>query len=209
MTQSETRNDADPQEPKAEPQPGGLDEATLEAAVRALEGDRARLVAFVKERHAAAESARQERERLGREVAEQKERALRVAAELDNTRKRFQRELDQERRLARDKAARDWLDAVDSVDRALNFGGDDPKTWRQGVEGIHRQMLDVLKRQGVEPMPTTGERFNPHLHEALGAVPLPDKEPDTIAFTQRVGYRTLDGELVRAAQVIVVQSPDA
>lgn len=207
MTQTETHHDAETQEPKAEP--AGLDEATLEAAVRALEGDRARLVAFVKEQHAAAESARLERERLAREVSEQKERALRTAAELDNTRKRFQRELDQERRLARDRAARDWLDAVDSVDRALGFGGDDAKVWRQGVEGIHRQMLDVLKRQGVEPMPTTGERFNPHFHEALGTVPLPDKEPDTIAFTQRVGYRTLDGELVRAAQVIVVQSPDA
>lgn len=151
------------------------------------------------------EHLRAERDQALAELAEMKKRHLRAVADAENVRKRLQREMEQMRGSVRDKIVREWLDAVDSVDRALEMDGEDPQVWREGVRGIHRQMLEVLKRQRIAPMESTGARFDPHQHEAVGTIPLPGHEPGSVAHTQRTGYRSEEGEVVRPALVVVVQ----
>jgi molecular chaperone GrpE len=138
-------------------------------------------------------------------LQEARKRHQRAVADGENTRKRLQREMTQVGRGERDKVVRQWLDAVDSVDRALQMGGEDAETWRQGVVGIHRQMMDVLKRHQIKPMETDGVIFDPHKHEAVGAVPHPQLPAGTVLHTQRAGYQTAEGEVVRPALVVVVQ----
>jgi molecular chaperone GrpE len=138
-------------------------------------------------------------------LAEARQDHLRAVAEAENVRKRLQREMEGVRLTERDRVVRAWLEAVDSVDRALLMGGDDPQSWRAGVEGIHRQMLDVLRRHDIEPMTPLDQPFDPHRHEAIGAILAPGKPPGAVAAVQRAGYQARDGAIVRPALVIVVQ----
>jgi molecular chaperone GrpE len=124
------------------------------------------------------------------------ERYLRALADLDNYRKRSAQEV--ERRVAEqaERLLLDWIEAVDSVDRALGMQPSD------GLRGVLEQMEAILARQGVERVGATGDRFDPELHEAI-SVQESDEVPDrTVLDVARSGYRR--GERVlRPAQVVV------
>jgi molecular chaperone GrpE len=107
-------------------------------------------------------------EDLRRDLAALQDRLLRSAAEFDNYRKR----IDRERRDLSEYAASDVLSEllpiIDNLDRALLTPGvaeDDPV--RKGVELIHKQMLDVLRKRGVRPIDATGVMFDPKYHNAV------------------------------------------
>ena len=108
---------------------------------------------------------RQERDDL-------QDRLLRSAAEFDNYRKRT----DRERRELSDAVAadliRDLLPVVDDLERALAAAADSPDpALRSGVELIHRQLLEALRRRGAETFDTVGQDFDPAWHEALASEP--------------------------------------
>src|SRR5262245_13761038 len=136
-------------------------------------------------------------------LAEAEDRRLRALAELDNERKRFARDLERERTEARARALADWLEVVDSTERALAaFGerGGDPVM--EGLVALAGQMEDVLRRQGVERVGIPGEPFDPRRHEAVGTMPADGVPPGSVAAVLRPGYAQ-DGRLVRPAQVVV------
>jgi molecular chaperone GrpE len=124
------------------------------------------------------------------------ERYLRARADLDNYRKRAAQEV--ERRVAEgaERMLLDWIEAVDSVDRALAMQPSD------GLGSVRDQMEAILARQGVERVGAAGEHFDPELHEAI-SVRESDEVPDrTVLDVARSGYRR--GERVlRPAQVVV------
>ncbi|HET8956624.1 MAG TPA: nucleotide exchange factor GrpE [Solirubrobacterales bacterium] len=124
------------------------------------------------------------------------ERYLRALADLENYRKRSAQEV--ERRVAEqaERLLLDWVEAVDSVDRALEMQPSD------GLRSVLEQMEAILARQGVERVGAAGDRFAPELHEAI-SVQESDEVPDrTVLDVARSGYRR--GERVlRPAQVVV------
>jgi molecular chaperone GrpE len=130
------------------------------------------------------------------------ERYLRARADLDNYRKRAAQEV--ERRVAEgaDRLLLEWIEAVDSVDRALAMQPSD------GLRSVLDQMEAILTRQGVERVGTAGDRFDPELHEAI-SVQESDEVPDrTVLDVARSGYRR--GERVlRPAQVAVSRSGES
>jgi molecular chaperone GrpE len=124
------------------------------------------------------------------------ERYLRARADLENYRKRAAQEV--ERRVAEgaDRLLLEWIEAVDSVDRALAMQPSD------GLRSVLEQMEAILTRQGIERVGAAGDRFDPELHEAI-SVRGSDQVPDrTVLDVARSGYRR--GERVlRPAQVVV------
>jgi molecular chaperone GrpE len=130
------------------------------------------------------------------------ERYLRARADLENYRKRAAQEV--ERRVAEqaDRLLLEWIEAVDSVDRALGMQPSD------GLRSVLDQMEAILTRQGVERVGTAGDRFDPELHEAI-SVQESDEVPDrTVLDVARSGYRR--GERVlRPAQVVVSRSGES
>jgi len=76
---------------------------------------------------------------------------------------------------------------------------------RHGVELIVKQMDDVLRQLNVTPIPTVGEPFDPHVHEALGSVDRNDIPDQHVAEEIRRGYR-LRERLVRPALVRVAHN---
>ena len=132
---------------------------------------------------------------------------LRKTAEFDNYRKRT----DKERREQTDRVTGDLilevLPIVDDLERALTAeaGADQGDAYRKGVELIHKQLLEWLKRRGVRAVETVGRDFDPHLHQAVTTEARHGARDGEILEEFRRGY--LIGErLLRPAMVKVAQS---
>lgn len=140
--------------------------------------------------------AEQER-RLGVELVQMEDRYKRALADLDNYRKRSERETDRRVQDARGALLRDWLEALDSVERALQMEPED-----QGLQAVLAQMEAILEREGVTRLGAAGERFAPELHQAV-AVRSAEQLPDgTIAEVTRSGF-ALGDKVLRPAHVVV------
>ena len=159
---------------------------------------------------AAAEKAEPElspEEILRRERDEYKEKWLRVMAELDNVRKRSRRELVDGRRFAQAEVLRAFLEVQDNFERALQSMGDREDTGshqslREGVELIFQNFRRVLKDQGVLPIETLEQDFDPALHEAVGQMEREGVEPGKVIEVVQQGFRM--GDLVlRPSRVII------
>jgi molecular chaperone GrpE len=143
-------------------------------------------------------------EELRREKDALQDRLLRTAAEFDNYRKRVDRE---RRDLAEFTAAevlRDVLPIVDNLERALAAAGEgDPL--RKGVELIHKQMLDLLRKRGVKPIEALGADFDPNFHQAVvHETSSEHREGEVMEELQR-GY-LLGDRLLRPAMVKVAKA---
>jgi molecular chaperone GrpE len=139
------------------------------------------------------------------ELARMEDRYKRALADLDNYRKRSQREI--ERRVAEATGAvlRDWLEAVDSVERALRMAPEDP--CNEGLRAVLEQMDGILARQGVRRIGAPGEAFDPERHEAVAVRTSTDAPDRTVLGVERSGFES--GErVVRPAQVVVARTPE-
>src|SRR5215469_13415916 len=101
------------------------------------------------------------------EAAQYKDKYLRALAEVENTRKRLERSAIERAERARRDVLDAFLDVVDNLDRALSYEGTmDRDGLAQTLKMVQNQLNDVLRRQGVAPVVSVGQPFNPHLHEA-------------------------------------------
>jgi molecular chaperone GrpE len=134
------------------------------------------------------------------------DRLLRKTAEFDNYRKRVERERLEASRYAAADLLEALLPIVDDFERALQAdAGADAAAYRQGVELIYRQLQDLLARRGVTPIETVGQRFDPHLHQAITYESSPGHAEGEIVEEVRRGYKYGD-RLLRPAMVKVAKA---
>jgi molecular chaperone GrpE len=143
---------------------------------------------------------------LQAELDRTQDRLKRSLADLDNYRKRVARETEQRIEQARDAIIGQWLDVVDSVERALSTTTPGPV--HDGLRAFLDQMDAVLARQGVARIGRPGERFDPERHEAIGVVETTEADDQTILEVARSGYAR-GSRVLRPAQVIVARRPAA
>jgi len=133
------------------------------------------------------------------------DRLLRQAAEFDNYRKRT----DRERRESLDYAAadllRDILPIIDDFERALQVDAPGAESYRQGLEIIHRGLIELLRKRGVTPVEALGKDFDPHVHQAVSYEDAPDKREGEVIAEFRRGYK-LGDRLLRPAMVKVAKA---
>jgi len=141
------------------------------------------------------------------EIAALYDRLLRKQAELDNFRKRAQREREEFRQTANESLIRELLPVLDGFERALKQRAPAvPETFYQGMELIHRQLLEALGRTGLEPVETSGQLFDPHYHQAVETVEDPERRDQEIVEELQRGYM-LNRRLLRPAIVRVAVKP--
>lgn len=91
------------------------------------------------------------------------------------------------------------------LDRATWEKGDEK--WRKGVEGIHNQLLGILRGYGVESFDPTGQPFDPARHEAMSMITVGDTSQHDIVLTvMQQGYLRTVGDtttIIRPARVTV------
>ena len=146
--------------------------------------------------------------RLQQEAQQAKDRYLRTLADVENTKKRLTREKEEFLRYAAEAMVRELLPIVDSLDQALVAVDKqaDPQAIIKGVHLIYRQLLGLLDKEGVRRIPTVGEPFDPHKHEAVAQVETTDGTADeTIIEEVQVGYM-MHNKVIRPAMVKVAKS---
>ena len=134
------------------------------------------------------------------------DRLARSQAEFENARKRAAKEQQEFRDFATADAIKALLPAIDSFERALNAPTSQPSEFRNGVELIYKQLQDALAKLGVRPVPAKGQRFDPHVHEAIEMVETSDVPDHQVIDELQKGYKLKD-RLLRPAMVRVAQNP--
>ena len=143
---------------------------------------------------------------LRREKDALQDRLLRTAAEFDNYRKRIERERRDQADAALADALEDLLPIMDNLERALQAPtGEGIDAYRKGVELIHRQMGDLLRKRGVKPIEAVGTDFDPRYHQAVVQEVSADHREGEVMEELRRGYM-LGERLLRPAMVKVAKS---
>jgi molecular chaperone GrpE len=132
------------------------------------------------------------------------DRLLRKTAEFDNYRKRTDRERQQLSEAAAADLLTELLPLVDDMERALRAEGNDAEAIRKGVELIHKQLIEILRKRGVRPIEALGADFDPHYHMAVAHEHVDDKREGEVIEEFRRGYM-LGDRLLRPAMVKVAK----
>jgi molecular chaperone GrpE len=154
----------------------------------------------------AAATAEASVDELKRERDEYKDLLLRKTAEFENFRKRVERE----RQTLADAAAADLLQEllplVDDLERALqaDAGSEGAEAYRRGVELIHRQLSEALRKRGVRPIEALGADFDPYYHQAVAHEPSAGRRDGEVIEEFRRGYM-LGDRLLRPSMVKVAK----
>lgn len=147
------------------------------------------------------------------EYKEERDRLLRTAAEAENTKKRLQTDYQRQIKFANEGILEGMVPVLDSLEAAIKSAvekveADDASpeftSFNEGVELVHKQLLDALKIHGLEPIEAVGEAFDPNQHEALLVTPSDDVPEGQIIEEFRRGYM-LHTRVLRASQVVVSQ----
>jgi molecular chaperone GrpE len=181
----------DPGTPQAPDAPEGFEDATASEHLLTEEPGVAEeeLAALSEE----LESARQERDQY-------LDALRRLKAEFENSRKRQERERERVFSMAAERLVQELLPVLDNLDRALEAGGD----IREGVLATRNQLADVLGNEGLLPVASDGQPFDPNVHEAVMGRPSEEHEEGTILQTFERGY-LLNGKPIRPAKVVVAK----
>jgi molecular chaperone GrpE len=136
-----------------------------------------------------------------------KDLALRKAAELENVRRQNAQRVQKASRDGMRRVAAELLPALDDFERALAHAeaeeGDEEHHLTAGIRLVQQKMVEALRHTGIEQYSPKGERFDPHLHEAVAQQPAADgTEPGTILEVVQNGYR-LGDDVLRPARVVV------
>ena len=137
-------------------------------------------------------------------AAEHRDAWLRAKAEAENARRRAQDEVEKARKYALDKFAGELLVVKDSLEAALAVGEEATlESLRSGVELTLKQLSSALERNHVREVYPLGEKFDPHLHQAIAMVE-GEGEANTVASVLQKGY-LLHERVLRPALVTVYQ----
>jgi molecular chaperone GrpE len=138
------------------------------------------------------------------------EELQRTRADFLNARKRLEEDRLESRERDTVRHIEKLLPLADSfylamLDRVTWEKGDEK--WRKGVEGIHNQLLGILRGYGVESFDPTGQPFDPARHEAMSMTTVTDASQNDVVLTvMQQGYERTVGDtttIIRPARVTV------
>ncbi|MBN2411592.1 nucleotide exchange factor GrpE [candidate division KSB1 bacterium] len=159
-----------------------------------------------KDKPAKRRNYKKELEAAVKENKELKEQILRIAAEFDNYRKRTEREKTNLVDYANVELLTSLLPVLDDFSRSMetNIEKGDKETLVEGIKLVYKSFLKILQNQGLKPMESEGQKFNPEIHDALLQIEVDGKETDTIIEEHVKGYLFKD-RVIRHAKVVVAK----
>lgn len=149
-------------------------------------------------------------EKLKEELDDLNNKYLRLAADFDNFRKRQAQERESLLKYGAADTLTKILVVLDSFERAKKSLDelDDIQGVREGYEVVFKQLIDVLKKVGLEEIEAVGREFDPNLHEAIARVPSEEHPDNTVVAQMQTGYK-LGDRVLRPALVSVSHNEEA
>ncbi|MBO9129586.1 nucleotide exchange factor GrpE [Bacillus sp. 165] len=139
-------------------------------------------------------------------LAETENRLLRLQADFDNYRRRTLLDREAAEKYRAQSLVLDILPALDNFERAVKMEAKDEQTSSilQGMEMVHRQLLEALTKEGVEVIEAVGKPFDPYQHQAVMQVEDSEFETNTVVEEFQKGYKLKD-RVIRPSMVKVNQ----
>lgn len=135
-------------------------------------------------------------------VAQYHEELLRAKAETENIRRRAQEDVAKARKFGTESFAESLIPVRDSLEAALMLTEQTAEAWKEGVEATLRQLNSAFERNLLkEVAPAEGDKFDPHVHQAISSVPSGLPEGTVVQLLQK-GY-TIADRVLRPALVMV------
>jgi len=129
---------------------------------------------------------------------------IRLAADFDNYRKRQEHEREELLKYGTENALKKLLDVLDNFERGKKAleNIDDCAKVKESFDLVHKQVVETLKKMGLEEIDTVDKEFDPNFHEAVMQTPTSEKPEHTIINELQKGYKYGD-KVLRAALVNV------
>jgi len=139
-------------------------------------------------------------------ATEYQDQFLRARADAENARRRAQEDLGKAHKFAIESFAEGLVPVVDSLEKALQDATASPEALREGVQITLRQLLSAFERSRLTEINPLGEKFDPHRHQAISAVPGDGTvAPNHVVAVLQKGWLIAD-RVLRPALVTVVQA---
>lgn len=158
-----------------------------------------------KEKEKAKKISEKEYQELQEQLAQEKDKYIRLLADFENARKRQERERVEFVKYANEKLLTDFLNVVDDLERTVVVAREkhqDYDSFLKGVEMVMKHVVDLLKKQGVEPIDPVEVPFDPYAHEILQQEPTSDYVNGMVIESLQKGYKVGD-RVIRTAKVKV------
>ncbi len=148
---------------------------------------------------------------LKAENADLRDKHLRIVAEMENFRRRAERDKAEGVKYAASEFGRDMISIADNLRRAIEAVPKDAveqnsglKSLLEGVEVTERELFKAFERHGITRFDPLGEKFNPHNHEAVVKIDVPNVPADVIVRVLQAGYK-IGERVLRPATVILAK----
>ena len=129
---------------------------------------------------------------------------LRARADFSNFKRRTEEERESLKTFLSEKMLASLLPIADNFERAL-LASETTKDYDKligGINGVYRQLTDLLAREGVQPINALYEPFDPNMHEAVVREETTEYPDNTVVAELQKGY-TLSGRVLRPTMVKV------
>ncbi|MEA5026585.1 Protein GrpE [bioreactor metagenome] len=138
---------------------------------------------------------------LNSKLAGVKNEYYRAYADAENTKKRLQQDFEMRSKYLIQSFATEILPAIDNLERALENADKDSPLY-VGVDMVNQQLINALKKEGVEEIPALGTAFDPNYHHAILTEKREGVEPNVVIEVLQKGYKLKD-RILRATLVKV------
>ena len=166
-----------------------------------VEQDTTQTQAETEQADVSVESLQEQIAQLEGDLKLEKARTANAVYEAQKSVERIQRESEKHKEAVLEKFAKELLDSVDNLERAIAAAGEEKTPLGEGVELTLKSLLTTLEKFGIVAV-DTANGFNADLHQAVGIAP--DVKAGEIGTVLQKGY-TLSGRLLRPAMVLVGQ----
>ncbi len=139
--------------------------------------------------------------KLESDLKSEKDKYLRLFAEYDNYRKRTSKEKMESYGDATAKTISEILPIIDNFERAIEVPCSD-ENYQKGIEMIFSQLMDIIKKIGVQEIESLNKPFDPSLHNAIKQVENEELESNIVCEVFQKGYK-LGDRVIRYAMVSV------
>jgi molecular chaperone GrpE len=151
-------------------------------------------------------SADSQEKNIQEELQISQDKYIRLAAEFENYKRRAQRDQSDAIRYANESLLKNLLSTLDNLERAIQCGKDAGASGSllEGVELTHKQFLETVGKLGVRQVSSTGNLFDPNMHQAVAQVESETVEPNMVVEEFQKGY-FLHDRILRPAMVTVAK----
>ena len=129
-------------------------------------------------------------------------------ADAENLKKRYERQIDEVKKYCTEPLIIELLDVIDELELAVKSGRstNSAEALIQGVEMTLKKLRKILENEGVHPIKSVGEPFDPLKHDAIAKTEKKGVEGCRIVEEVRKGY-TMREKVIRPSIVKVVVQP--